>query len=716
MVWERQAGDTIPAQYTFKLGNGIAIGGRVVNESNTPIAGATINCGQYLSGGEVMARRDDQSEFGTRSTHSDAEGLWRVKGVPADLLASIEIRASHPDYVDTSDFGQRGQSGDRELRAGTFKVVLRRGSSVAGRVIDEIGDPIAGATITAGKNKDPGTQETKTDARGTFAFRNLRLGEIQFSALAKGRKPEIRTVEVKPDMPGILFRLGRGQKVWGIVKAESGEPVAGVLIALESEDGRVSDTYQLELHSGQDGRFKWDGAPDTPLNFSLLKKGYEAKRQQALKPNEENVITMRHARKIEGQVLDATTGQPVTKFRAVIGYASGAEYFHAEYAADPGMKDYADANGRFTVEVSEEVYCAVKAEADDYAAQIERLPEAQNGVVQVVLRLKPSASLRGVLVTADGAPAAGATVAISTGQSRFWLRNARLEDMSRERTVVTTDAAGEFVLPSPPEGGRVVAADEKGFGSASIPEVRDSGRLVLQAFGRVEGTYTRRGQPVAGQQFEISMSTLQFGVRLDRVQYQATTDESGRFTLERVPPGEAWVALLANAASPFGGRGIIPSYRADVTVLPGQTAQVAVDDSGATLTGHIRFEPPLAEGEKLSLTGGLLAERSPDPPSMSLEQARAYSQTPEGRARSRPGQSFEISIAEDGSWSADSIPPGTYQLWVEASKGGSRLPESLPVARRVVQVVVPERATPQTQITVDEVILRRGPRSAGQEP
>ena len=84
------------------------------------------------------------------------------------------------------------------------------------------------ATRSRGRRSPPantitrGTQETKTDARGAFGFRNLSLGEIQFSALAKGRKPEIRTVEVKPGMPEILFRLGRGQIIRGIVKAEYG--------------------------------------------------------------------------------------------------------------------------------------------------------------------------------------------------------------------------------------------------------------------------------------------------------------------------------------------------------------------------------------------------------------------------------------------------------------------------------------------------------------
>jgi hypothetical protein len=179
-------------------------------------------------------------------------------------------------------------------------------------VIDEIGDPIAGAIVTAGKYNQSGTQEAMTDARGAFGFGNISSGAILFSVQAKGKKPEGRVVEVKPGMPELLFRLGRGQRVWGTVKTGAGAPIAGVRIALEGKTGGVPDTYLFQMTSDQTGRFEWDGAPDEAQNFCFLKAGYEAKRRQTLTPNEENEITLRPSRKVQGQVLDATTGQPLT--------------------------------------------------------------------------------------------------------------------------------------------------------------------------------------------------------------------------------------------------------------------------------------------------------------------------------------------------------------------------------------------------------------------
>jgi hypothetical protein len=398
-------------------------------------------------------------------------------------------------------------------------------------------------------------------------------------------------------------------------------------------------------------------------------------------------------------VLDATTEQPVTKFRVGIGPYSSGDSFYASY---PGMKDYADDNGQFTLEASEENYAAVKAEADDYAAQIERLPEAQNGVVQVVLHLKASKALHGVLVTPDGAPVAGATVAIGSGMPGgvLILRNGRLEHPGRQGQVVISGAAGEFILPSPPETGTVIAAQEEGFGSAPVQQVRDSGRLVLQAFGRIEGTYTRNGQPVAGQEFTVSMRDPP--ITLDWGKTKAATDENGHFAFDRLPPGTGQVIRLEKTSANSWSH----SYGADVTILPGQTTQVALGDSGATLKGRMRFESPPAEGEKLSLQGRLSTALPPLPGGMTAEERSAYYQTPEGKARIRQVKTFVVNIADDGSWNADSVPPGTYWINVTAWKAGAQPRENSPVATASAQVVVPQGATPQTQIAVDEVVLR----------
>ena len=702
IVWDTKAGDTIPASYTLKLVPGVNLGGVVVDENDTSIAGATLSFYRFWTGPNPFNLRGEQSDFTTRTVTSDAQGVWQIKGLPGDLLGNVDFRAKAPDCVETRTRVGEDASTLQQLRAGTFRVVLRRGLTVAGKVTDENGNSVAGATITAGRQNFAGTREVKSDAQGAFVISGLNAGEIQFSALAKGRKPEVRNIEVKSGMPEILFKLGPGRVIRGIVQDENSQPISSVRLSLESRTGGVSDTYPFEMTTGSDGRFEWDGAPDETVNFAVLKSGYEVRRRQTLKPNEENVVTLRHCRKIEGWVLDATTEQPVTKFRVGLGRGGGS--FFANY---PGMKDYAEPNGRFTLEANEEDIAAVKAEADDYAERIEKLPEAQNGVVQVVLRLKPSAALRGVLLSPEGAPVAGGTVAFTSGQPGVVgvsLRNGRLDNRGSQGKIVTTDASGQFTLTSPPESGLVAGAAEMGFAIAPIQQVRDSGRLVLQTFGRIEGTFKVGGQPVAGQEFTFSMMNL--GVMFDFGSYKATTDEQGHFSMEKIPPGEGQIVRLVKM-SPNSWR---HSHSTDVVVEPGKTTQVTLGDSGAVLKGHVSFETPPADGEKLTLSGDLNTPMPQRPPSFhSAEEARAFFESPEWKAQMKQIKRFGVAVNTDGSLMLDSIPPGDYTLSIVATKPGNQPWEATPVARGEMTITVPENANPFSPITLGELVLKPMP-------
>jgi hypothetical protein len=260
---------------------------------------------------------------------------------------------------------------------------------------------------------------------------------------------------------------------------------------------------------------------------------------------------------------------------------------------------------------------------------------------------------------------------------------------------VTTSSSGEFALPSPPEAGTVIAAAGYGFGSASIQQVRETGRLALQPFGTIEGVFKRNGQPVAGE--DLTLSMRDFGLVFDWSQYKTTSDGNGRFSFKQAPPGGVQIYRLIKTG-PNMSRA---SYCADVNVIAGQTAQVELGDSGATLSGRARFETPPPDGEEFNIRGYLHTAVPPLTADLSHEQMNA-----EATARLKLVKSFNFMIGEDGSWNVDSVPPGSYDLGVTASKIGLRPTENAPFARGTAHVVVPDGATSQTQITVDEVVLR----------
>ena len=706
MTWDTGTGDIIPASYTFKLGEGITIGGTVVDEADQPIAGVKLNFYRFSNSNEEATRKGDQPDYPNRTVTTDIAGVWQAKGLPPDMLDRIGFNIKHPDFVELSLHVGEGEGEQAKFRAGTHKIILKRGLIVRGKVVDGSDYPVKDAQVWAGKQYYSGTQDTKTDVKGEFSFRNLKEGDVQFSVLAKGLKPETKAIAVKAGMDEIVFKLVKGSIIRGVVRNESGEAVSGATLSLESRSLDGSQSFPFGMKSDNDGRFEWDGAPDEPQRFSIYKQGYESKRGQLLKVAEENVIVLRKGRKVEGWVVDAETEKPVTKFRVGVGRHQGDDRFYADY---PGMKDYSNVNGTFTLDLNEEQNNGIKAEADDYAEKIEKLPAAEDGVVKIVIRLKPSAALRGVLVDAQGSPVSGGTVGLTTDNSMggggVMLRNGRLSSYSGGGKVVTTDASGNFKLPSPPETrGVVVGAAPAGFVSSPVEQVRSSGRLVLQGFGRIEGSIKIAGVPTAGMEFSYGLGNVGVSLQSDN---RTTSDDQGKFSFDKIPAGEGSVVRLIK----MNGNSWRHSHNTPVVVESGKTTQISFGEDGAVIKGQVRlgFTPP--EGETLTYEGGLSTKMpQPDFTGMTQEEIQAYIKTPEFTDRMKRMKHFGVNISADGALSLDSIPPGEYTLNVSVNKPGAESWRNIPVGTGSTTLTVPESASPNAPIGIGDIILKPVPK------
>src|SRR5262249_17994127 len=143
---------------------------------------------------------------------------------------------------------------------------------------------------------------------------------------------------------------------------------------------------------------------------------------------------------------DADSGQPVTKFNVRTGKRGGPN--DSQVYGVINDHSFTAADGRFTLNLNEENDNAVQVWGDDYQSQTESFPDAQNGIVQVTVRLKPSAALKGVVTMADGIPVPGANVVAMSddGESGFnvQLQGSHLHSWSQQVRVATTDADGKF--------------------------------------------------------------------------------------------------------------------------------------------------------------------------------------------------------------------------------------------------------------------------------
>ena len=700
MRWDLQGGDTVPASYTLKLGSEVKIGGLVVDNGENPISGAEISLYRFWSGSDAAPdKKGEQPSFSNQTQTTDDQGRWQAKGLPPQLLDHIMFDVKHPDFVSTNINLAANAATEKQLRDGTLKIVLLRGLDVHGRVVDESDNPVSGATVWAGRKYYRDRQQTQSDDQGRFSFRNVKDGDTLFSVMAKDHSPDSKTVNVQANMSEIVFKLKAGSVIRAHVEDESNQPVADARVSLEGSPGEAAyDSYEFSANTDSQGNFTWDSAPDEPMPFYIYHDGFEAKRGVKLAPNQDNTVTMHPSRQLQGQVLDDTTDQAVTNFTVRTGTASPD---NSDVYGVIRNHEFSAADGRFAIAIDEESDNAVFVTAGGYADQVQKMPDAQNGTVQIVVRLKPAAGLSGVVLAPDGSPAPGVNVAVSGDvmHSFIQLVGGQLRSYDSRSKMATTDEEGHFYIPSVPDDGTVVAAGEPGFASAPLADVRSSGIITLQPWGRIEGTLKIGGQPGVGKDLLFTLSIP--GISMDFNGYKVATDDQGQFTMETIPPGDgAIVRLIANPPNSWTYSDSTP-----VTVKPGVTTQVTLGDNGATLVGRIRFDNPPPNNAALNYQGNVSGQMPQMPVFHSSAEAQAYFKTPEYRALAKLRKNYAIEMNPDGSFTVEDVVPGTYSLNIFARVNSGNPWSQPPVAQGLTTVTVPDSFSPTTPIDIGEVEL-----------
>jgi hypothetical protein len=704
MLWDLQGGDTLPASYTLKLGSEVKIGGLVVDNGENPISGATVSLYRFWTGSDGSPdKKGEQPAFSNQPRTTDDQGHWQAKGLPPDLLDHIMFDVKHPDFVGTNITVAADAATERQLRDGTFKIVLLHGLDVHGYIVDDMDNPVSGATVWAGRKFYRDRQQTQSDDQGRFAFHNVTYGDTLFSVMAQGHSPDSKTVNVHTNMSEIVFKLKASSVIRAHVQDESSQPVANARVGLEGSPGESAyDAYEFSANTDGQGNFSWDSAPDEPMTFYIFHEGFEAKRGVKLAPNQDNTVTMHPSRQLQGQVLDDTTGQAVTNFTVRTGTASPD---NSEVYGTIRDHEFSALDGRFTLSIDEERDNAIYVTAGGYADKVQKMPDAQNGTVQMVVRLKPAAGLSGVVLAPDGSPAPGVNVAVSGDpmRSNIQLSNGRLLSYDSRSRIATTDADGKFNIPSVPDDGTVVAAGAPGFARAPLTEVRSSGIITLQLWGRIEGTLKIRGQPGVGKDLLFNLSIS--GIRTDFNGYKSTTDDQGQFTMEKVPPGEgAIVRLISSSPNSWSWSDSTP-----VTVKSGETTQVTLGDNGATLVGRIQFNNPSTNDVALTYQGFLSGQMPQMPHFNSPTESQAYFKTAEYQAMMRLHKNYAVEMKPDGSFDVEDVVPGTYSLNISVRINNGNPWAQPPIAQGSTTITVPDTFNPTTPIDVGEVVLAPTP-------
>jgi protocatechuate 3,4-dioxygenase beta subunit len=209
-----------------------SITGTVVDEEGKPVTGAAITA---LAAGTSTARVTDLGStiqgMGGQAFSDDAGGFRIADMAPGTFRLRVQADGRGTEIVE-----------DVSSTAGTpVRVVLRRGSEIAVRVVGPDGNGVRGAAlfledasgreITNLSNFD--AVRTNDQGRATLRAPD---GEVKVEAAAKGFAPGSERVSL-PAGGEVTIRLARGSTVKVRVVGAAGTPVAGAGVEVLDADG-----------------------------------------------------------------------------------------------------------------------------------------------------------------------------------------------------------------------------------------------------------------------------------------------------------------------------------------------------------------------------------------------------------------------------------------------------------------------------------------------
>ena len=218
--------DLPDSESDFEIGDltlvaGSTIHGFVTGPDGRLVAGAAIqSIGEYRTGGAPV-----------RTATADGDGRFRIEGLSSDLV-DLGVRASgYPLFTRAS---VRTNSDDPVL------LKLKPGASVAGQVLDNGGNGVAGIVVTLEIERDYlGAEDTRlwaaedtdprqlTDAEGRFRFEGLMAGTWSAAAKKGTEGAKLDQIELAPGAEReIELLLQTRDRLTVIVSTAAGEPVA----------------------------------------------------------------------------------------------------------------------------------------------------------------------------------------------------------------------------------------------------------------------------------------------------------------------------------------------------------------------------------------------------------------------------------------------------------------------------------------------------------
>ncbi|MEO8382542.1 MAG: carboxypeptidase regulatory-like domain-containing protein [Acidobacteriota bacterium] len=599
---------------------------------------------------------------------SDAKGTYAISWQPAPDAGTILLRAAATGHLPRAEkVPPRGPS----AAGPTF--ALQPTATLAGRVVDSAGRPVAAAEIRLSEwspetlfrfRPRPEGLATRSVSGPTGAFRVEVLPRRAYSLSAErpGFAPATITVAEKL-LPGAVrtgleLVLTSGSAAFGKVVNERDEPVPGAevrLVAatpasklpayLRPPDEPEPETSEAIVDAGGTFRFEHLRAGTFTLEAKargFVTHGRDVVIESGREPANLGTITLERGATLTGTVEDAR-GRALAEVTVAVlppspsGIRGDAD---ARSNGDGAKETLTKADGTFALDgLASDTTVDVIARKTGFVPST--LPQVEIPTQPLRITLEPASRLSGHVKTEQGEPIVAAVVSIRPADAAL--------PAGLSGRVTQTDAAGAFVLEDLGAGRADLSAAARDFVSADpmVLEISEGKslegvELTLKRGAAIEGSVQLPG----GQPASSARVTMRRKWSPDRmldieVSGSAQADGDGRYRLEGVPTGPQTVTATQDGY------------------------QTAVRDLEVR-AGVNHLDLRLAEG--FGVTGVVVDERGRALPGVGVTILT-----------SGPGFAREDVSGGDGAFAFRGLAPGTYSL--------SALKEGYAAAHQDVQLV-----------------------------
>ncbi len=672
---ELHAGETVSVELKLVAG-GRTLTGLVTDATGGPINGARIDAAKL----GAVARPSDA----VASTLTGADGRYKLTVAEGQLL----VAASEPSYAPQSRFVEVGASG----ASADFQLVP--GGVIEGVVRDEqTHEPVPGASVDAQRDApammlgERSVHIAKAGADGRFRITGLRPGAYELGARAPKRastSPTIVGLGVAEQVTDVEIMIGSAPVIRGVVVDENGTPAADVDINAFGGPGNDANAT-----SDANGAFTLEGL--APGHYMLIGRSDDfvpagaSGVDLATKDLDGIKVNVRRGLRIKGHV------EPRQVCEVKLELDEGSMKPGGMMMPMLIAPRTTGADGEFDVGPAQSGAYEVTARCGS-GDQGQKSIETKPGMADVVVEVKPGASIAGKVVDGTGKPVASVNVMATAvgGTERTMIVNG----MVTSGIQGLTSSTGAFELKGLAAGSyRLRVLDRgrplpmKAEAKVTLTAVEHKTGVVLavdRPDGVIRGVVTGAdGKPIADAWVSVHQDLeAMLGETMDRepgesrmIMVEARddggdtggmpptlTDANGKFeirNLARVP----WTVVAEAQAGKLRGRA--------TRVVP--DAQLTLQAVGLTeLTGRV------------IVAGGM-------PSSFQVEL--------DGPTRSQ--RSF---ASKDGTFSFSRIDPGDYTVTVTSSAGNGKA---------TAKVVAGQAANVEVHLAANAVVIGKLVDAAG---